>query len=248
LPRKKKVESEASLIPGAEIEPTPDVPQATIPTPGEESQSDRPDMESPEWTDYVLGLLKPEEVMGDGHPKIDGLRRVTPIVLGPILQSIGDVTNCLADGTVIARHYVKVYSTKYGCDLEVQEVGSVNEDNCPDVNIRRFAAETASTRAESRALRKLLKLRRLAAEEVVPTVEENNGFITNTQLNFIETLCARNGIDSWKYMNSGKHKYTAASDIPYATAKGMIQFLSECQRDQSKIKDEWKLSSSGDDR
>src|SRR6478735_2482188 len=45
-----------------------------------------PDISDPKWCEYVLTLLEDDEMV-DGNPKTDGLRRIVPKVLGPIISS-----------------------------------------------------------------------------------------------------------------------------------------------------------------
>lgn len=236
------VAEENPLVPGAVLEPAASA--ATEPAPEAADEPPVPSMTSPDWTDYVLSLMTSDELV-EGNPRVTGLRRVTPLVLGPIVSSLGSPAAARDNGTVVATHYVKVlnrnqlgeFEEEYA--IEAQEVGSVNDESCPDANFRRFSDEVASTRAESRALRKLLNLKRIAAEETVAPVEENNGLISAYQVNFIDSLCERNGISVLKYINGGKERYASVEQIPYDRAKNMVAFLSECQRNQAKIKPEW---------
>ena len=57
----------------------PDIPQLQL-------ESNAPPMSSPEWSDYVLSQFEHDEIM-DGNPTVDGLRRITELVLGPIIET-----------------------------------------------------------------------------------------------------------------------------------------------------------------
>ena len=44
-----------------------------------------PKMDDPKWTDWVLSQFEPSE-LEEGLPKVDGLRRLTRKLIGPILK------------------------------------------------------------------------------------------------------------------------------------------------------------------
>ena len=58
-------------------------------TPNNHIDNDKPNMSSPEWSDYVLGHFEEDELW-EGHPTASGLRRVTELLMGPITQN--DIT------------------------------------------------------------------------------------------------------------------------------------------------------------
>ena len=62
--------------------------------------SDKPSFNSPEWNDYVLSLFTNEELV-DGNPTVDGLRRVTELVLGKINKTHVDIVQCPTMSMVI---------------------------------------------------------------------------------------------------------------------------------------------------
>src|SRR5208283_2441340 len=73
--------NEAMNNPSDEVEifgetiPDDDGPQVHIPAPFE-----------PEWDDYVLSHFQPNEFFNN-NPTVDGLRRVTEKIVGPIIES-----------------------------------------------------------------------------------------------------------------------------------------------------------------
>lgn len=219
--------------------PTIDVPAETNPVPL---------MTDPTWSDYVLKQFQEDETI-DGNPTVDGLRRVTKLLLGDIIESCAKVIQVPVPNnefTATVEHEVVIKWTRevdaFLPERRIfREVADVNILNC-DPEFRRFASSTASTRAEARALRKALMLKRVvAAEEVteVPpdTNTDNPGKITKNQLNFITQLCKRNNINLLKYINMGTNKFDKVEDVPYGTAVKMTGVLSEFQRNPDKIKD-----------
>ena len=55
-------------------------------TPTDVVMSDSPDITSPEWNGYVMGMFTEKELY-DGNPLVAGLRRVAELVIGPIVFS-----------------------------------------------------------------------------------------------------------------------------------------------------------------
>ena len=245
--RKKKVEevAEQELIPGAELEVVDDITKPIVETGQVVDDTVIPDMTDITWPDYVMSQFKPEELL-DGNPTVAGLRRVTELLLGPIIVSDATVVqapNLSNDYTATVKHSITILWSNYtddhidGTERHFSEVADVSPNNC-DAEYARFASSTASTRAEGRALRKALKLQRvIAAEEktTVPVTDQDNGFITETQIQFIDMLCERTNINVLKYINCGENRYSDIRLIGGATAKKMVKFLSECQRDKSNI-------------
>jgi len=125
--------------------------------------SDAPDMLSPEWTDYVKTLFDESETI-DGNPLVHGLRRVAEQVLGPIAFSGPTQVFPVQTEHGVGRATV-VFTVRFVSGLECAEVADSWEGNTDDTFCA-FAVAIASTRAEARALRKALKMRGVAAEEL----------------------------------------------------------------------------------
>lgn len=248
------------LVPGADLIMTSDLPK-TKTTVAEEGVVDntppiRPSMTSPAWSDYVMTQFDESE-LNDGRPNVGGLRRVTELLLGPITKSVVTdydvkITKSFDESSslyfVVATHLVEIdvkYEDQDTCGLRTfSEVGNVSRLNTEPEWLR-WAPEFASTRAEARALRKALKLQRvISSEENAPSQEEleitEKTPCDSTQRNFLINITERNGIDLVKYINYGKNRYGKIEDVPYKVATKMAQYLSELQRDQSKIPEEIK--------
>ena len=206
---------------------------------------------SPDWNEYVLQHFQPDELV-DGNPSVDGLRRVTELLLGQIVVGKAVVVQSPSpenDGRCVVSYNVQVRDkTNPDNPYDAMEQTSVADcfaGNC-DPRFAVFASAVAETRAEGRALRKLLRLRKvIAAEEagLVPAEENGlNGKITTTQISFIETLCQRNDINIPVYLGDSK-KFTfngKLEDIPYRSAVQIISHLSEMQRNKSDINPKYK--------
>ncbi len=141
-----------------------------------------PTVGSPAWQDYVLKHLLPGEYFeknGRKYPKTAGLRRVTQILLGMIVES-GPTVVYAPDDNVVKLPSGENFTMSAGRATVVYEV-RILVDN--QVFIYREAADswigntpypfsshpvaTASSRAEGRALKKALQLNIHTAEEML---------------------------------------------------------------------------------
>lgn len=129
---------------------------------------DGPHHTSPGWSDWVMSLFEEDE-MFDGYPKADGLRRVAELVVGEIVESgpVSSWTTPPIDGIPgAATHWQIVFSSHSdGRYRTFGDVGDSTAMNSEDAFVR-FALATSATRAEARALRKALKLKKCSAEEL----------------------------------------------------------------------------------
>ena len=206
---------------------------------------------SPEWNEHVLSHFQQDELV-DGNPTVDGLRRVTELLLGTIVVGKATVIQSPSpdnDGRCVVSYNVQVrdksnLENPY-CVWEQTSIADCYAGNC-DPRFAVFASAVAETRAEGRALRKLLRLRKvIAAEEagLVPAEENGlNGKITPTQMSFIETLCQRNDINIPVYLGDSKSFSFNGKleDVPYKSAVAIIAHLSELQRNKSTINPKYK--------
>ena len=164
------------------------------------------DTNSLEWNDYVLGLLSEDEKI-DGNPTTDGLRRIFEIALRcTVIESTSNVVqspdpNNEKRATVV--HTIGYILNSEGLDkdnLNVRKVVSGAADvywgNCDKI-YRNHPVAVAETRAEGRALRRGLKLRKVvAAEELAKDIEdtpdgESVGKISQNQINFMDVMAKR---------------------------------------------------------
>jgi hypothetical protein len=208
----------------------------------------RPDYLSPEWDSYVMEQFAPNELM-DGHPNAAGLRRVAELLLGPIVES-GPSRVFPSEGNGPTRATV-VFSVTFdwgdsGKTRKYSEVADVWHGNT-DAIFTAYAVATASTRAEGRALRKALKLRKCAAEELTKNdvakivAEETVEKISNEQISFIDSKCKKLDINVVAFINSGEKQYRSIYDVTRDTAAKMIKKLTELTNDKTKIDESIKV-------
>lgn len=216
-----------------------------------------PDMTDPAWSEFVLKHFEENELDPTGKPLVHGLRRVTHLLLGPILKSFAHTVQAPAfiPGNerltmlqpAVVEYHIEVLNGRVGPGeeaylVQVSDVADVYYGNT-DAMFARFPTATAATRAEARCLRKLLRLKTPAAEEMttVPVEEASvDGFITPTQLSFLNNLCRRCNINGAKYINLGKKKYERAHDISFNAAIKMAEHLSGLQNEPGNIDEKLK--------
>ncbi len=218
--------------------------------------AEEPDITSPEWHEFVISKFTEDELDADGNPFVHGLRRVTELLIGPILQSKAHVVQAptfVPDMAPMLQPATVEYTIRILCvrtpediepyELEYTDVGDVFGQNT-DPTYARFPSSMAATRAEGRAYRKALRLKRIVASEElteVPLDEASlKGQISPTQINFIDILCRRLKIDAMKYINLGSKKYANIQEVSYTSAQKMTEHLNTLTNDITKVPEDIK--------
>ncbi len=204
---------------------------------------------SKEWSDFVMSQFEKGE-MFDGNPTCAGLRRVAEELLGDIIVSrpsqVWPATNPDGPGRATVVFEICIDWHRSGQNRTYSEVADVWHGNTGDLFCAHPVA-TASTRAEGRALRKALKVKCLAAEELtkkdvvgivraaVSVTKPNNGdwqeeaAITTHQMNFINTKCKQLDVNVLKFINLGKNSYEGIEKVTKAKAIEMLNVLNDFQ-------------------
>ena len=201
---------------------------------------------SREWSDYVMTKFDKSELI-DGNPICAGLRRVSEMLLGTVVESGPEQVFPSTDPNKPGRATV-VYKVVFdwmntGYFKTFREVADVWHGNTDDLFCAHPAA-TASTRAEGRALRKTLKIRALAAEElakkdIVGIVQATTAdwnpedTISNQQVTFVNNKCKQLDIDVRKFVNMGSKKYESVSDVTTHKSQHMLRQLNDYQQNGS---------------
>lgn len=197
-----------------------------------------------EWTDHVLSLLSDDEKI-QGNPTTDGLRRIFEIALN---CSVISAESQVAQSPSVdnERRATVVHTLSYilnGGDPNdqtkyrtVSGAADVYWGNCDKI-YRNHPVAVAETRAEGRALRRALKLRKVvAAEELAKDIdtnhlEENNiGKINSTQINFFEVFGKRLNINIHKLLEKLAIDNKNVYNISYDDAVKTITTLSSYQQ------------------
>ncbi len=210
--------------------------------------SDRPSMLSPEWHDYAMTLFHETEMV-DGHPLVAGLRRVAELVLGPIIFSGPTQVFPVQRDDHHGRATV-IFTVEFDNGMRYAEVADSWEGNTDDTFCA-YAVAIASTRAEARALRKALKIKGVAAEELtkkdtakivrqISSVKDSSGGeyndqdrMSDAQYNFIDVKCKQLNIDGEKLFAS--FKVDSGKKVSKKIASDIIDSLNDYQRDKSSI-------------
>lgn len=201
-----------------------------------------------EWTDHVLGFLNDDEKIA-GNPTTDGLRRIFEKVLN--CRLIGSTSTVSQSPSIDnERRATVVHSLTYRLNPQSPDPEGINTlttdgsadvywGNCDKI-YRNHPVAVAETRAEGRALRRALKLRKVvAAEEIAKDIdtehlEQNNlNKINNSQINFFDVFGQRLNISIPKLLNSINIDYKTIYDISYDDAVKTITQLSSYQQNGS---------------
>lgn len=205
-----------------------------------------------EWTDYVLSELSEDEKI-KGNPTTDGLRRVFEKVMnGIVIQN--DSTVVQSPEPSNEKRATVVYSlTWYDNNPDLPEsckIKTVNGSadvywgNCDKV-YRNHPVAVAETRAEGRALRRAMRLRKVvAAEEISENIEDdihsdNVTKITNNQINFIDVIAKRLDINVISLCDKLGIKGNVR-DVLHQDALSIIRELSSYQQKVDDIPDNIK--------
>ena len=213
--------------------------------------NDMPSMLSPEWHDYAMSLFHEGEMV-DGHPLVAGLRRVAELVLGTIVFSGPTQVFPVQREDHHGRATV-IFTVKFANGIEYAEVADSWEGNTDDMFCA-FAVAIASTRAEARALRKALKIKGVAAEELTKkdtakivrdisttkTTSEgeynDQSRMSDAQYNFIDVKCKQLNINGQKLFKN--FNVDSGRKVSKKIASDLIDALNDYQRDKNSIPQE----------
>jgi len=209
----------------------------------DESFLAQPAFNSENWSEWVLSQFADDE-LENGAPTCDGLRRVAEDVLGPIakVEVIKNDTPAVSNkgnATVVVGITIEPVllegHPRQGKSIYVEDLADANKLNTPE-EIFKHPSATAGTRAESRAYRKMLRLRKvLTAEELASNTHTEEDWapstpITDQQITVIDMLCQRTNIDVVDFINCGDAKYVCIEQVSEQSAQKMLQYLNRIQR------------------
>ena len=208
--------------------------------------SEKPTIHDLEWTDHVLSFLSDDEKIM-GNPTTDGLRRIFERVMEcQILEADSKVVQTPSpDNEKRATvEFALTFKPNWVGDglPEIRRVSGsadVYWGNCDKV-FRNHPVAVAETRAEGRALRRALRLRKVvAAEEVAAEIEDHPDHdsvskITVNQINFIDVLSKRLDINPTKcFAEMGLN--SSLYELDHSNGVSIIRQLSSYQQDTSAI-------------
>ena len=196
-----------------------------------------------EWTEHVLNLLAEDEKI-KGNPTTDGLRRIFEIALNcTLIESTSSVVQSPCPQN--EKRATVVHSLTYFLNdnttpeeikyRSVSGAADVYWGNCDKV-YRNHPVAVAETRAEGRALRRALKLRKvISAEEMVEEVEDHPDHntvqkITHNQINFMDVVAQRLNVDVLKLFKLHNLQNNNIYDTLHEDAVNLIRVLSKYQQ------------------
>jgi len=208
-----------------------------------EQENVRPPMTDPTWSDYVMQQFAEDEIF-DGMPTVDGLRRVAELLIGEIVtgqaHSVAAPGGTGRDLKCATVEYTVTFITDDGTPKTFTEIADVTIGNT-DQEYAAYPSAMAATRAEGRAYRKALKLKRVVAaeegREVAAIDVDPEAKIKESQARFLKILCKKNNINLIKFINSRGSSYKHVNDVPLVNAERMFTVLSEYQRKRETIPD-----------
>ena len=204
-----------------------------------------------EWTDYVLNLLSDDEKIM-GNPTTDGLRRIFEIALNCVILDSNsnvvqtpDVSNEKRATVVHKLTYSLKQPDPERPDLNIRSVSGsadVYWGNCDKI-YRNHPVAVAETRAEGRALRRALKLRKVvAAEELAKDIEDHPDHdtvtqITNNQINYMDVLSKRLNINMGKLLEELALSPNNIYNMSYNDAADVVNKLTKYQQQNNVSED-----------
>ena len=203
------------------------------------------------WTDHVLGLLSDDEKI-KGNPTTDGLRRIFEIALDcTVINSSSEVVQSPSPenekrATVVHSLTYVLNGKTVNEEIKTRTVNGAADvywGNCDKI-YRNHPVAVAETRAEGRALRRGLKLRKVvAAEEIADTIEDNPDMdsvtnITSNQVGFMDVLCKRLNVNPITLIDYLKLEVKDFRNLTHKDAVTIIRQLSSFQQDLDSIPEE----------
>lgn len=213
-----------------------------------DTKTSKVDINSLEWNDYVLGLLSEDEKI-DGNPTTDGLRRIFEIALDcTVIGAESFVTQSPSpenEKRATVTHSLTFILNDANLTPEfkkrtVSGAADVYWGNCDKI-YRNHPVAVAETRAEGRALRRALRLRKVvAAEELAKNIEDdpngdNVNKISEQQINFIDVMAKRSNINVKELLLDLSVDSTNIKNISHDTAVSIIRELSKHQQNLTEI-------------
>lgn len=218
-----------------------------------------PTIGSAEWEDYVVAHLLPTEFFeknGKLYPKAAGLRRITQLLIGDIIESGPIREYAPLEPTIMGRATI-VYEIKVSWLGNLNDIRTFREaadawiGNTPDVFAIHPVA-TASSRAEGRCLKKILQINLHTAEEMISNDDKpedvekfsdgefkDDAPITGAQISNITRLCERYNINIPKFIEYVYSGHT--SSLVGLTSSQGSNLCATLNKYQSKGKDRLEI-------
>jgi len=220
-----------------------------------------------DWDMFVMSKFKRSEMV-DGNPNVIGLRRISEMLLGPIIDSGPTMIGSNLNASLEVGRAHSIYSVTFqwrateGVNQRTFRAAADSFVGNTDKKFSIYPVAMADTRAEARALKRALLIESVCSDELTENDAEmivnhtikkaysdlqettaefdENSPISDKQINFIKKKCDILGIDEQKFISSGKKAYNNIEKVNTQTAASMIEQLNKFQRDQSMISENIK--------
>jgi len=193
----------------------------------------------PGWSEFLIDNLADHELY-EGSPKVDGLRRVTQKFLGHIVESQSELIqspNTENHYTCIVKHTLVIDRHDSKGTVKVNGIVDVKRDSMPPA-LKEKVVATADTNAESKALRRALKIAYVTSEELQSADDaedlSNQEMANDQQMMAINTLCKRMDVSVVSAIGDKDPK-----DLTNLEARVVLGNLSRYQRNTDDVPEEW---------
>lgn len=197
--------------------------------------TETPKITEPGWTDFIISQLQPHE-FNQGVPNVAGIRRMVMLYIGKIKSSTTEIiqypqpeneNRATAVHTLIVETPDGEITVNGAADLSRGSASSKYKD---------YLVSSVDTRAEGKALRRLLQLNIPAAEEMDEEVKDGER-IKDVQIISIDILCKNNKIN---VMNLVKKYYEVdkLNKLSYEQAAEIVKKISAIQRKEIELEPE----------
>ena len=152
-----------------------------------------PQLTDDNWDEYVMSLFKPEELVKQKHPTVNGLRRVCEIALGPIVGGQVNVVQSPSEGhPAVVEYEITIQCDKQRGPLTrvFSSAADAHSGNTDQV-YRQYLTAIAETRAEARAIRKALKIKIAASDELSDVANLDREIASPIQLKAITNVMTK---------------------------------------------------------
>lgn len=221
----KPVESESTKTP--QTPPVPQFDPLNPPKPGD-----------PTWSAYVMSKFADDELEG-ANPRLEGLRRVSMLLLGPILAEHTIIVNppCADNGMVAcATAEITIYNNLIKERTQFSGSADAHQNNCMD-EFGNYLTAMAETRAKGRAYRSALCLNKVISAEEASFVPDDNRLessdIKSGQISIIRIMADRLDIsleNMFKFLGFDK---TKLEDLTNAEALIVVKHMNTFQQNNN---------------
>mgnify|MGYP001209278860 CR=1 FL=1 len=193
-----------------------------------------PTITDPGWTQYVLSRLSEDE-LDDGNPRLEGLRRMTALLVGEVLIEGSELVSPPSHEnsmTACAKGYIVVKDKISGDEKRYEALADSSPENT-DSEYSKFPCAMADTRAKGRCYRSALKLKRvISAEEAHKMDPSTSGSVDSSAIQTgqkatINLMAGRLNIPVDKLLKELKLENETLDSLTKGEALSVIKHLNE---------------------